>query len=106
MAKNNGEDSKPARTKADIEADLAAARTRLSANVASLIDEIHPNRIAERQVEGVKQMASAEFDNAKSQFIDADGNARVGRIVAIGGAVAGAVAFLVLLKVLGGRHDK
>lgn len=99
------EDKKPPRTTAEIENDLAAIRSRLSANVASLIDEIHPQRIKERQIEGARQWASAEAEDLKLQFVTTDGGLRTGRVVAIGAAVLGVVGFIVLLKVLGSRHS-
>ncbi|MFW6598609.1 DUF3618 domain-containing protein [Propionibacteriaceae bacterium Y2011] len=97
------EQKKPARTAAEIQSDLAAARSRLAADVAGLIDEVHPNRIKERQIEGVKKLAAAEVDNAKAQFVDAEGRPRIGRIIAIAGAAVGAVAFILVLRALGNR---
>ena len=94
----------PPRTTAQIENDLAAIRSRLAANVAGLIDEIHPQRIKERQIEGAKQFAADEAENLRSQFVTPDGALRLGRIAAVGAAVAGLVGFLVIVKALGGRR--
>lgn len=99
------ESKQPPRTTAEIENDLAAVRSRLSANVASLIDEVHPQRIKERQIEGARQWAASEAEDLKLQFVTADGGLRTARLVAIGAAVAGAVGFVVLLKVLGSRRS-
>lgn len=96
---------KPPRTAAEIETDLAAIRSRLSANVASLIDEVHPQRITQRQIEGAKQWASSEAEDLKLQFVTAEGGLRTARVVAIGAAVVGAVGFIVLIKALGSRRS-
>lgn len=88
------------RTKAQIEADLAAARARLTGNVEDLIDQVHPNRIKQREVAKLKQLAKAEADNAKAQFVRPDGSLRLERLAVIGGAVAGLVTFIVSLRMI------
>src|SRR5829696_6420286 len=61
------------RNEPQIEADLAATRYRLSASVAELIDQVHPNRIKQRLVGGAKQLANAELEDAKSKLFNARG---------------------------------
>ena len=96
---------KPERTRSEIEADLAAARLRLGHSVEQLIDQVHPTRIKQRQIAGLKDWASAEFDNAKSQFVDAQGRVRTERLAAIGGAVAGFVTFVLIVGPIRKRNS-
>jgi hypothetical protein len=90
----------PQRTRnaAQIEADLAATRDRLTASVQALIDQVHPNRIKQRQIDNVKRLASAELDNAKSLIFNARGDLRTDRVAALAGAAAGLVTFLIIIR--------
>ena len=95
MSANNPQRNRNA---AQIEADLAATRDRLIASVQALIDQVHPNRIKQRQIDNVKRLASAELDNAKSLIFNARGDLRTDRVAAIAGAVAGLVTFLIIVR--------
>jgi hypothetical protein len=90
----------PQRTRntAQIEADLAATRDRLTASIQALIDQVHPNRIKQRQIDNVKRLASAELDNAKSLIFNARGDLRTDRVAALAGAAAGLVTFLLIVR--------
>jgi hypothetical protein len=88
------------RNAAQIEADLAAARDRLSGSVESLIDQVHPNRIKQRLVGGAKQLANAELEDAKSKLFNARGDLRKDRLVTVGGAAAGFLTFVLILRAL------
>jgi Protein of unknown function (DUF3618) len=90
----------PTRTPSQIEADLGATRDRLAASVAALIDQVHPNRIKQRQIANVKQFANTELENAKSKIFNARGDLRTGRIVGIAAAVAGVVGFLLIIRAI------
>ena len=103
---NGDEDKTPPRTKAEIETDLAAVRSRLAANVASLVDEVHPQRVKERQIEGVRQWAESEAEGLKLQFVTAEGSLRTARIAAIAAAAAGLVGFVLVVRAIGGRRAK
>jgi Protein of unknown function (DUF3618) len=92
--------SQPTRTQSQIEADLGATRDRLAASVAALIDQVHPNRIKQRQIANVKQFANTELENAKSKIFNARGDLRTGRILGIGAAVAGVVGFLLIIRAI------
>ena len=96
----------PSRTKAEIEADLAAARSRLSGNVEGLIDQVHPNRIKQRQIAGIKQLANTELENAKAQVINPDGGLRTDRLAMAGGALAGLIAFILVIRKILNRNKK
>jgi len=92
--------SQPTRTQSQIEADLGATRDRLAASVAALIDQVHPNRIKQRQIANVKQFANIELENAKSKIFNARGDLRTNRIVGVGAAVAGVVGFLLIIRAI------
>jgi Protein of unknown function (DUF3618) len=98
--------SQPARTKSQIEADLAATRQRLTASVETLIDQVHPNRIKQRTIANVKQVAASELDNAKSLIFNARGDLRTNRLAIAGGAVAGFVSFLLIVRAIVRRGRK
>jgi hypothetical protein len=95
-----------ATSKAQIEADLAATRERLANSIEDLIDQVHPQRVTQRQIESAKSFAKAELDHAKSQFFYANGELRTSRLAAIGGAVAGFVTFVMVMRriVRGGKR--
>lgn len=98
MSSNNA--SQPTRTPSQIEADLGATRDRLIASVEALIDQVHPNRIKQRQIANVKRIANIELENAKSKVFNARGDLRTGRVVAGAAAVAGIVGFLLILRAI------
>ncbi|OYN87996.1 hypothetical protein CGZ91_01105 [Parenemella sanctibonifatiensis] len=102
MAKKS---TKPARSREQIEADIAAARARLAANVESLVENVHPKAIVRNSVDEAKGLAQAEFENAKAQFKDEDG-LRWDRIGMIGGAVVGVVTFVLALRAIVSRAQK
>jgi hypothetical protein len=87
---------------------MAATRDRITASVEELIDQVHPQRIKDRQIESAKAFATAEIDHAKSQVFYPNGDLRTARLVAFGGAVAGFVTFVVVLRriVRGGKRRK
>jgi hypothetical protein len=98
VSSNNA--SQPTRTPSQIEADLGATRDRLIASVEALIDQVHPNRIKQRQIANVKRIANTELENAKSKVFNARGDLRTGRIAAVATAVAGIVGFLLILRAI------
>jgi hypothetical protein len=98
VSSNNA--SQPTRTPSQIEADLGATRDRLTTSIAALIDQVHPNRIKQRQIANVKRMANTELENAKSKVFNARGDLRTGRIVAVTGAIAGIVGFLLIIRAI------
>ena len=97
MASSESAPKTPPRSKQQHDADMGAARDRLVASLEQLIDEVHPNRIKQRQVANVKQLAAAEIDNAKAQVFDENG-LRTDRLVIVGAAVAGFVTFLLIIR--------
>lgn len=88
------------RSRSQIEADLAAVRTRLSANVEHLVDQVHPVNVKRRQTEEFKAFAQGEIDNAKLQFRTADGQWRTDRIAIVVGSVVGVIAFVAITRAI------
>lgn len=86
------------RTRAQIEADLAASRDRLASSIEQLIDQVHPQRVKQRQIESAKTLAKAELDNVRSQVFYPNGELRAARLAAVGGAVAGFVTFILVVR--------
>jgi Protein of unknown function (DUF3618) len=105
VSSNNA--SQPTRTPSQIEADLGATRDRLTASVEALIDQVHPNRIKQRQIANVKRIASTELENAKSKVFNARGDLRTGRLAVVAAAIAGVVGFLLIMRAIvqRGRSD-
>lgn len=91
------------RTKAEIEAEIAAARARLAGNVEGLINQVHPKAVVQRGIDEARSFAAAEYATARSQFVDPQGAPRWDRIGLIAGAVVGTVTFLLLVRSLVGR---
>ena len=94
------------RSKQDIEAEIAAARARLADNVAGLISQVHPKAVVQRGIDDARGFAATEFANAKAQVVDDRGRLRTERVALIGGAIAGVVTFLVLVRrIIKGSHQ-
>ncbi|WP_375432177.1 DUF3618 domain-containing protein [uncultured Friedmanniella sp.] len=89
---------RPDRDKDQIEADLAATRDRLVTAVESLIDQVHPQRIKQREIAGAKRLLNIELENAKALVYNARGDLRTDRLAVVGGAAAGVVSLLVVLR--------
>jgi hypothetical protein len=92
--------SRPPRTQSQIEADLAATRSRLTSSVESLIDTVHPNRVKQRTIASAKQTARDQVEEARGLVFTARGDLRTKRLVGIAGAVAGAISFILVLRAL------
>ena len=88
------------RTKADIEAEIAAARSRLATNVEDLITTVHPQAVKTRAVNDAKDFAATELNAARSQFVDEFGNYKWDRIAYLAAAVIGTVAFVGVIRSL------
>ena len=91
------------RTRAEIEAELDAARDRLAQNIASLVNQVHPRAIAHRAVADVRSVVSEQVDEVKAQFIAKDGSLNVTRLALVGAAVVGALAFFAVVRSITGR---
>ena len=70
----------------------------------ALIDQVHPQRVKQRQVAGTKRFLHTEIEKAKSLVFNARGDLRTERIGIVGGALAGAVTLLVVLRTVVRRH--
>ena len=98
MAPNDS--TQPIRTPQQIEADLAAARLRLAHSAEELVDQVHPTRIKQRQIDSVKQFVGNEVDAGKALIFNARGDLRTNRVLAGAGAVVGGLVFLVIVRAL------
>ncbi|MGJ6981440.1 DUF3618 domain-containing protein [Aestuariimicrobium soli] len=92
-------DTTDTRTTAQIRADIAARRARVSANLSNLVTEVHPTAVKERTINDAKSFAQTEFDAAKSTVKD-DRGWRVDRLLMLGAAVVGTVALLVGVRAI------
>ena len=90
--------TQPTRTVAQIEADLAAARLRLANSAEELVDQVHPTRIKQRQIDSIKAFVGNEVEAAKALVFNARGDLRQNRVLAVAGAVVGGVVFLALVR--------
>lgn len=88
------------RSKAQIEADLAATRARLSASLEGLISQVHPKAVKQREISNVKTMIRGEIDNAKSKFKNEKGDWRIDRLAMIAGSVVGTVVVVAVLRAI------
>jgi len=87
------------RSTGQIKADLAAARTRMSSNIAGLIEEVHPAEVKARTIDDAKNFARSEADYAKGLIKNQNGW-RTDRLVIAGGALIGAVTVVLVLRAI------
>ncbi len=97
--------SSDARTPDQIEADINAVRNRLTNSIEGLIDQVHPNRIKQRTVRNVRTFVDDEVANAKSLVVDENGQLRTARLGIAGGAVAGLVTLVLVIKKIASRRS-
>lgn len=90
--------SQPDRDADQIQADVGATRDRLVAAVEALVDRVHPQRIKQREVEGARHFAHEELENLKALLFTARGDLRKDRLAAAGGALAGTLSLLLVLR--------
>ncbi len=93
------------RTRSQIEADLGATRDRLTASLEALIDQVHPNRIKQRGIGRLKEVARNAAESAKSLVFNARGDLRRDRLIAVGGASAGFATFLIVVRAIARRRS-
>ena len=86
------------RTKAEIEAELEAARTRLAEGLSSLINEVHPKAIVNRATTDARALAGDKVRALRAQLVEPDGSLNVTRTAIAGAAVAGAIAFIAVVR--------
>lgn len=88
------------RSKAQIEADLAATRARLSASLEDLIGQVHPKAVKQREIANVKTLLRGEINNFTSNFKNEKGEWRIDRLAMIAGSVVGAVVVVAVLRAI------
>ena len=89
---------KSGRTESQIVADLGATRDRLSSSLTELVDEVHPLRIKARTIGRIKAALQANVDDARAYVFNARGDLRTDRLLTIGGAAAGLLTFVLVLR--------
>jgi hypothetical protein len=77
---------------------MDATRQRLTSSVETLIDQVHPNRIKQREVARLKMVAAEYTEKAKSLVFNARGDLRKNRLAAVGGGFAGFVTFVAIIR--------
>lgn len=87
-----------------IRADLAANRAKLSDATADLVESMKPANLAREGVEQVKQFVKTEFDSVTSPLRDEDGGWDLNKLLIVGGAVLGVIAFAVTLNSVANRR--
>lgn len=85
------------RSQDQIANDIAAARSRVTSGIEELIDQVHPTRVKQRSVAGVKHFVSGEYESAMGQVKDEFGW-RWDRVAVIGGAVVGGIVCIAVLR--------
>ena len=91
------------RTVADIEAEIAAARDHLASNIASLVDQVHPKAVASRGIASARGFVGVQSARVRSQLLNSDGAVRTSRMAVIGGAVAGLLTFVLIIRAIARR---
>lgn len=74
----------PPKSKEQLQADVAAARSRLSANVESLIQQVHPKAVANKAVSDARDLIDTEVGAAKQRLSKV-----VGSVTGLVGGVSG-----------------
>jgi hypothetical protein len=82
-AETGGAPDRPARTPAEIEADIEATRLRLQGTVDALAERVKPSNVARRGAEA-----------AQSQVIETDGSVRTTRVAALAAGTAAVVGLV------------
>lgn len=89
-----------------IQADVGATRDRLAAAVERLVDQVHPQHVKYREIQGAKRFARVELENLKLLVFNARGDLRTERLTAAGGVVAGTVTLLLVLRAVVRRRRR
>lgn len=87
-----------------IRADLAANRAKMSDATADAVESMKPANLAREGVEQVKQFVKTEFDSVTSPLRDEDGGWDLNKLLIVGGAVLGVIAFAVTLNSVANRR--
>lgn len=87
-----------ARTKPEIEAEIAAARERLAASVTDLFMEVHPKAIVHNTVSDARLLVADRARAVRAEFVEPDGSLRIERLALIGAAVAGSLTFVAIVR--------
>ena len=92
--------SEKPRTVAELEAEIAAARDDLAASIGALIDQVHPKAIASRSIANAQDFVGVQSARIRSQLLDSTGAVRTNRVVVLGGAAVGLLAFILIVRAI------
>jgi alpha-glucuronidase len=87
-----------ARSRAEIEAELAAARQRLAGSVESLFLQIHPRAVVHNTVADARTLVTDRAKAVKAEFVAPDGSLRTRRVALVAAAVGGSLAFIAVVR--------
>lgn len=90
--------SETARTTEQIEADLRAASERLAGHVQEFLLQVHPRAVVSSVASDARALVAGQVRNLKAELLDEQGRPRSDRLALIGGAILGAVTFVVIMK--------
>ncbi|HOC14481.1 MAG TPA: DUF3618 domain-containing protein [Propionicimonas sp.] len=90
--------SETTRSKAEIEAEIAAARERLAASVEGLFMQVHPKAVVANTVSEARAFVANGAQTVKAELVNVDGSLRIERVGLIAAAVAGSLAFLATVR--------
>jgi len=88
------------RTAADIEKEIASARDSLAEGIAALVDEVHPKAVARRGIASAREIVGRQAGRVRAQFTDSDGRLITKRVAMVSSAVAGLIAFILVIRAI------
>lgn len=94
-----------ARSIDEIRADLARNRVRVADTVGAAASSANPKNLARQGANTAKQFVREEIRGVTGQFVDEKG-VDIKRILLVGGAVVGLIAFAVTVNAVAGRRNK
>lgn len=89
----------------EIRADLARNRVRVADSVGAAASTANPKNLAKQGADTAKQFVREEIRGVTGQFVD-DHGVNIKRILIVGGAVVGLIAFAVTINVIAGSREK
>ena len=94
------------RTEAQIKADIAEARQRLTASIEQLSRDAQPKSLKNNAIDQARAFADTQYRTVKGEFVD-DNGVRVDRVGMIAGAALGvAVTLLTLRGIVNAGHKR
>ncbi|MCL1839141.1 MAG: DUF3618 domain-containing protein [Propionibacteriaceae bacterium] len=86
------------RTPEQIEAEIAEARERLTNNVQSLVNQVHPKAVVQRGGQQAKDLVDEKIVPLKKEIVTEEGDWRTDRLAMIAASVAGVIILIAILR--------